>query len=566
MKKIGLVLLSLMMVLTVGSVNAKAEEVSDPFENEITINQRFSNQKYDEDGNLEGIISSSITPWQFALTEENPNWVAFTDAELLEKESKWPMKESNYTYWGYSIMYKDGSRAFFRDREFSYSSLRAHEEQVGKKINLIDTRYGDTGSVTFNYNLINEDGSKTLLKSEYSYGLFTAMQPGHLELTGEYANVDSLVNNYIVMNDNLELQVPYEEDQNKVIDIDLRLPVYTINFQDESGSTLKDTVKIPAKLLEAFNYIAPKIDGYKVKVNEVIDSVYEAKDKEFTIIYSKEVEPIKTGTVILTYVDEDGNELAKSNSITGNVGETYSVAAKSITNYELLRVDGAETGKFTESDINVKYIYRKKSTPVNESTVKINYVDNKGNKLMDSETLNGKVGTNYSIDKKDIKGYTFVKTEGDLVGQFLKEEIEVTLIYSKNALPQTHGVVRINYVDQDGKPLAITDMLSGEFGKEYITSPKEFDGYKLKEVKGNEKGVFAKEDIAVLYIYEKAPIIDPTKPEPNKLTEDTNKQTNKKTPNTGVDNSQIISIAILGIAGGIIAIYSLSKKIKKEEE
>ena len=65
----------------------------------------------------------------------------------------------------------------------------------------------------------------------------------------------------------------------------------------------------------------------------------------------------KAGDVVVNYVDEDGNELADEEVITGVVGENYETTAKDFDGYYLVSVEGYETGEFIEGTIYVTYVY-----------------------------------------------------------------------------------------------------------------------------------------------------------------------------------------------------------------
>ena len=62
--------------------------------------------------------------------------------------------------------------------------------------------------------------------------------------------------------------------------------------------------------------------------------------------------------VVVNYVDEDGKELEESVTLEGKVKEEYKTEAKEIKDYELIKVEGEETGLFTEEEITVTYVYQ----------------------------------------------------------------------------------------------------------------------------------------------------------------------------------------------------------------
>ncbi len=63
------------------------------------------------------------------------------------------------------------------------------------------------------------------------------------------------------------------------------------------------------------------------------------------------------GNVIAKYVDTKGNVLAEDVKTTDMVNKEYKTTAKEFDLYELIKVEGNETGVYTTDDITVTYIY-----------------------------------------------------------------------------------------------------------------------------------------------------------------------------------------------------------------
>ena len=70
----------------------------------------------------------------------------------------------------------------------------------------------------------------------------------------------------------------------------------------------------------------------------------------------------------------------------------------------------------------------------------------------------------------------------------------------KNCEVEETGRVYVEYVDKKGKVLA-TSTTSGKIGQAYITTPKVFDNYTLKETPSNASGKYTYKDIFVTYVY-----------------------------------------------------------------
>ncbi|HEL6726138.1 TPA: MucBP domain-containing protein, partial [Listeria monocytogenes] len=91
-------------------------------------------------------------------------------------------------------------------------------------------------------------------------------------------------------------------------------------------------------------------------------------------------------SVNIFYKDENGDELATSETISGKSGENYQTTEKTITNYKLKEIEGPPSGQFGDSDTTVTYVYEK----ADGAPVTVKYVDGDGNELATSDTLNGK--------------------------------------------------------------------------------------------------------------------------------------------------------------------------------
>ncbi|MCZ2493601.1 MucBP domain-containing protein, partial [Dellaglioa carnosa] len=97
----------------------------------------------------------------------------------------------------------------------------------------------------------------------------------------------------------------------------------------------------------------------------------------------------------------------------------------------------------------VTYVYTKSKA----SDITVNYEDEAGKKLADSETITGKIDDPYKTEKKDITNYTFLKMkDGSLAaeGKLDAKGGEVTYVYVKDPEPIITGTVTAKYVDETG--------------------------------------------------------------------------------------------------------------------
>ena len=240
-------------------------------------------------------------------------------------------------------------------------------------------------------------------------------------------------------------------------------------------------------------------------------------------VYDKTETVTVNGSVIATYKDTEGNELAPQENVKTDVpdGEAYTTTAKTIkssevvektpegltkrttTSYELTETpanaDGNVVGNQT---ITVPYVYRKNVTVQTYGSVIATYKDEEGNELSSTEKIitNQPGGTYYEAAPKDIQGsahatvtpegrrvtittYKLIKTpdneHGDVVGG---EIIEVPYVYRKNVeermVPGDTPSVEIpatkvtRYQTEEG-----TDIKDSEQG--FVDAPNTIDKYQF---------------------------------------------------------------------------------------
>ncbi|MCT8192822.1 MucBP domain-containing protein, partial [Pseudomonas monteilii] len=158
-----------------------------------------------------------------------------------------------------------------------------------------------------------------------------------------------------------------------------------------------------------------------------------------TYIYTKN--PIPAADVMVEYVDTEGKEIHASQTISGNVGDSYDASTEkyqlAIEGYTLDESQLPENSKgiFSETAQTVTYIYTKNPVPAADVTVE--YVDTEGNEIHASQTISGNVGESYDAGTKKyqltIDGYIVDESRlpQNAKGTFGKEEATVTYVYTK---------------------------------------------------------------------------------------------------------------------------------------
>ncbi|MBF2599078.1 MucBP domain-containing protein [Listeria seeligeri] len=245
---------------------------------------------------------------------------------------------------------------------------------------------------------------------------------------------------------------------------------------------------------------SPKIiAGYTLKTTPTnATGEFTADPQSVTYVYTKDIEVAQPVTV--NYVDTTGATIAKSETFNGNVGDTYNTAAKDIDGYTLTTMPANASGTLTKNAQTVMYVY--KLNPITAGQVTVNYLDNAGNKIADSEVLTGNMGDSYTLTPKTIDGYTLSTSPTTENGLFMPAAQTFDYIYTKN-MDTENSTIEVRYVDEANNPISSPTELTGKVDDNYQASPKEIAGYSLKTTPANEKGTFTANKQTVIYVYTK---------------------------------------------------------------
>lgn len=203
----------------------------------------------------------------------------------------------------------------------------------------------------------------------------------------------------------------------------------TVNYIDTDGKTIAPTETLSGNVGENYTTTAKTIDGYSLTTTPAnAKGTFSTEPQIINYIYAKNAETAQPITV--NYRNSTGQKIAKSEVLTGNIGESYSTQPKTIAGYTLTTIPPNAKGTFTTNAQTVTYMY----TPIAISAlpVTVNYLDENGKEIADSVVLNGRVGEAYNTLAKEIDGYTLIKTPTNSNGVFSAEAQSIDYIYRKN--------------------------------------------------------------------------------------------------------------------------------------
>ena len=243
----------------------------------------------------------------------------------------------------------------------------------------------------------------------------------------------------------------------------------TVHYLDETGKKLVEDKILNGKIGDSYSSEPQDIAGYVLKTTPAnAKGTYTDKVQEVTYVYTNQVK------VLAHYVDQDGKPIADDETLTGKIGDDY--PDKTIAGY-LIQTKPA--GKFSGTETEVTYVY------TNQVKVLAHYVDQDGKPIAGDETISGKIGDDYPA--KEIAGYV-IQTKP--TGKFSGTETEITYVYTNQVKVLAH------YVDQDGKPVADDETISGKIGDDYPV--KEIAGYVIQT---KPSGKFSASVTEVTYVY-----------------------------------------------------------------
>ncbi|WP_409021626.1 MucBP domain-containing protein [Dellaglioa sp. P0083] len=266
----------------------------------------------------------------------------------------------------------------------------------------------------------------------------------------------------------------------------------TVKYVDTDGKELATSDALSGKVSNPYSTTAKNIAGWTLKETPTnATGTFTETAQTVTYVYEK----ADAADITVKYVDVDGNELVKSDVLSGKVSNPYSTTAKNISGWTLKETPANAEGTFTDRTQTVTYVYEK----ADAVPVTVKYVDEKGNDLIPADALSGKVGDAYTTDAKVLSGWTLKEAPKNAQGIFTDVAQTVTYVYEKADAAD----VTVKYVDGKSNELATSDILSGKIDADYKTTAKELVGWTLKETPSNASGTFTDKAQTVTYVYEK---------------------------------------------------------------
>ena len=315
--------------------------------------------------------------------------------------------------------------------------------------------------------------------------------------------------------------------------------------------------------------------------------MFTDKAQTVTYTYAKDAVAPEVKAVTVNYVDEKGQKLAASETLTGELGSAYKTTAKTVAGYHLSQTPSNANGTFTDKDQTVIYTYVKDAVLPTAKAVTVKYVDADGQEIAKSDILTGQLNSAYQTNAKMITGYRLVKTPANAKGQYTTSAQTVVYEYQKETtttVPTTNVKMTARYVDEQGHELVKSITKTGQQGDHYKASAAAIKGYQLIAMPKNAAGILGKDDITIKFVYRKVATNHqtPNQNQQAKPNNDKHQVTNpnnhskgqitttkpqpqpvkKQLPKTGVANPILLSVMgmVLALSAVVLGFY---RKLRK---
>lgn len=284
----------------------------------------------------------------------------------------------------------------------------------------------------------------------------------------------------------------------------------SVLHKDEEGNILLKESDVTVDEDSIFEASAKTFIGYTLVGNPTQTATIK-ENTTITFNYKKtEIQPTpekEKFDITIKYLDENGNELANTDTVKVEAGESYTATAKTIDGYTL-RGEATQTVE-VDGNKEITFTYTKNVEEVQKFKVTVNYVDEEGNLLDEDAAVEIEEGQVFSATAKEIDGYTLKGENVQTVK--VEEDTTITFTYVKNVAPIQKFKVTVQHVDTEGNVLETESAVEVEENKTFTATAKEFNGYTLTD--DATKTITVNGDTTITFNYikdEVAPIVNKT--------------------------------------------------------
>lgn len=181
--------------------------------------------------------------------------------------------------------------------------------------------------------------------------------------------------------------------------------------------------------LSAFGDIYKKDGQFRIKVYMVDRPLHSGSN--YNLNYDGALKIDLNSQITVNYVNADGEILDTTTEIIAK-DTNYNIPNKTFEGYELKDINDKDKVVFVNKDmvVNIEYKPLETTPQVEKGKVIVNYVDENGNKIIDSKEFTDNVGNEFTVNAPSLDGYELISDEV-ITGKVAKEDTIINFNYKK---------------------------------------------------------------------------------------------------------------------------------------
>ncbi|EAV9873039.1 cell surface protein [Listeria monocytogenes] len=215
----------------------------------------------------------------------------------------------------------------------------------------------------------------------------------------------------------------------------------TVNYVDEDGETIHEPQIVSGFVGDEYDVTTPDyelvIDGYELDTSNLPTNgigTFDYAPLSVTYVYKK----MEGASVTVKYVDENGNEITTSDTLTGKLDDSYQAKAKEIAGFTLdnSKLPANASGVFEINPQTVTYVYQAVPATIkaHDSTI---YVGDKWSAEDNFDSAVNSVGAAVSFDDVEVEGTVDTTKAGvyPVTYSFAGESVTINVTVKAKDLP-----------------------------------------------------------------------------------------------------------------------------------